>query len=231
MSEDAVLQADSKNSGRAALLLLLLIGVILGLLNRDRFEVDVLTALFEQVGVFAPLVFIAIYALGAVLFLPGWILTVLAGAMFGPWLGTLYSLCGATLGAVLAFLCSRYIAAERVEAAIGEGRLLQLKQGVEAEGWRFVAFTRLVPLFPYNLLNYAFGLTRIGLLNFVWSSAVFMLPGGFAYVYLGYAGSEAISGGEDSLRLVLIALALLASVGYLPRLLKRFSSIAGDEDQ
>lgn len=117
--------------------------------------------------------------------------------------GTLYSLTGATLGAVSAFLIARHLAAgwvqTRVESGTG-GRFARLVSGVEAEGWRFVAFTRLVPLFPFNLLNYALGLTRIPLPHYLIASFVFMSPGTFAYAYLGYAGREAVAGGEGLIR-------------------------------
>jgi rhodanese-related sulfurtransferase len=93
--------------------------------------------------------------------------------------------------------------------------------GVEAEGWRFVAFVRLVPLFPYNLLNYALGLTRIRLLAYALATFVFMAPGAFAYTYVGYAGRQAIAGGGAAIQTGLIALALLAAVAFLPRLVKR----------
>ncbi len=97
----------------------------------------------------------------------------------------------------------------------------RLNDGVTAEGWRFVAFVRLVPLFPFNLLNYALGLTRIPFLSYVLATWVFMLPGAFAYTWLGYAGREALAGGEGMIRNILIALALLAAVAFLPRLVRR----------
>ena len=101
-------------------------------------------------------------------------------------LGTVYNLTGATLGAALAFLIARYLASDRVARKTG-GRVKQLIDGVENEGWRFVAFVRLVPLFPFNLLNYTLGLTRLRLLPYVIASYLFMLPGAIAYTYLGYA--------------------------------------------
>ena len=92
---------------------------------------------------------------------------------------------------------------------------------MEAEGWRFVAFVRLVPLFPFNLLNYALGLTRIPLAAYVLASLVCMLPGTFVYTWLGYAGREAFAQNDAALRYGLIGLALLAAVAFLPRLLRR----------
>ncbi|MFY9976014.1 MAG: rhodanese-like domain-containing protein, partial [Chromatiaceae bacterium] len=132
----------------------------------------------------------------------------------------LYNLLGATLGAGLAFLVARYLAGGWVQAR-AKGLLAHLVRGVEAEGWRFVAFTRLVPLFPFNLLNYALGLTRTPFLPYLLATLVFMLPGAIAYTYLGFAGREAVAGGEDLIQKGLIALALLAAVAFLPRLVAR----------
>ena len=160
----------------------------------------------------------AIYAVGTVFFLPGSLMTLLGGALFGPFWGTFYNLSGATVGAMLSFLVARYLASDWVSQKAG-GKLKQIINGVEHEGWRFVAFTRLVPLFPFNLLNYALGLTRIPFGQYSLATYICMLPGAIAYTYLGYAGKEAISGGEGMVQKILLALALLAVVGFLPRLI------------
>jgi hypothetical protein len=102
------------------------------------------------------------------------------------------------------------------------GRLQDIKEGVEREGWRFVAFVRLVPLFPFNLLNYALGLTRLSVQTFAITSFITMAPGAVAYAYLGDAGREAVSGGPDLVRKGLLALALLAAVALLPSLIRRW---------
>lgn len=205
---------------RLSLAAALLAGIALAVLHRDRFDAAALEAWVQSAGLAAPLLFMALYALGTVLFLPGSVLTLAGGALFGPVGGTLYNLTGATLGATLAFLAARYLASDWVARKAG-GRLMRLMEGVEAEGWRFVAFVRLVPLFPFNLLNYALGLTRIRLLHYVIASWVFMLPGAVAYTYLGYAGREAVAGGEGLIRKGLLALALLAVAAFLPRLVAR----------
>lgn len=206
---------------RLLLLLLLLTGIVVAARYRDQFNVEALQQWIEGAGMAAPFMFMLLYAAATVLFLPGSVLTLAGGAIFGPLWGTLYSLSGATLGATLAFLVSRYLASAWVERKVG-GPLARLKQGVEAEGWRFVAFVRLVPLFPFNALNYALGLTRIRLLHYVLASYLFMLPGAFAYTYLGYAGREALAGGQGLIQKGLLALALLALVLFLPRLISRF---------
>lgn len=171
-------------------------------------------------GAHAPLVYIFGYAVATVLFLPGSLLTLGAGAIFGPLAGALYSLMGASLGAVLAFLIARFIAGAWVARQL-RGRLQEFVLGVDAEGWRFVGFARLVPLVPFNLLNYALGLTRIPVLQYAMTSFICMAPGALAYAYLGYAGREAAAGGSHMLQQGLIALALLASLMFLPRFVSR----------
>jgi uncharacterized membrane protein YdjX (TVP38/TMEM64 family)/rhodanese-related sulfurtransferase len=211
----------NRNVMRILLGLVLLAGIGLALLYRDRLDVAALEQWVQSAGLAAPLLFMLVYAIAAVFFLPGSVLTLAGGALFGPVLGTFYNLTGATLGALLAFLVARYLASDWVAQRAG-GRLKQLITGVEAEGWRFVAFTRLVPLFPFNLLNYALGLTRIRLWHYLLATYVCMLPGAFAYTYLGYAGREAVAGGEGLIQKGLLALALLATVAFLPRLVNRW---------
>ena len=209
------------NAARIALGLGLAAGLLLAFANRETLSGDALSRWLAQAGAWAPLAFIAFYAAATVLFLPGAVLTLLAGALFGALPGALYSLTGATVGATLAFLVARYLASAWVARGAG-GRLKQLIEGVEAEGWRFVAFVRLVPLFPFNLVNYALGLTRIPLLAYAAASFVCMFPGALAYAWLGHAGREALAGGDAAIRNALLALALLALVAFLPRLVRRF---------
>ena len=188
--------------------------------HRSLLEPSVLERQLQRFGRLAPILFVLLYALATVLFAPGSIITVAGGALFGPVWGTLWNLTGATLGATLAFVIARYVASDWVSRRAGE-RLTRLMRGVEEEGWRFVAFVRLVPLFPFNLVNYALGLTRIRLGEYVLASFVFMVPGALAYTYLGYAGREAVSGQAGAIRKALLALALLAAVVFLPRLIRR----------
>lgn len=186
----------------------------------DLLDIALLQQRIEQAGAAGPLLFMAAYVLATVLFLPGSVLTLAGGALFGPVWGALYNLTGATIGAALAFLVARYLASAWVEQK-SAGRLKQLKEGVEKEGWRFVAFVRLVPLFPFNLLNYALGLTRIKFLHYLLATYICMLPGAIAFTYIGYAGREAAAGGEALIQKGLLALALLALVAFLPRFIKR----------
>lgn len=204
---------------RAGLLLVLAVGIGLAIYYRGAVDVEAVEGWVAAAGIWAPLLFMLAYVVATVFFLPGLVFTIAGGALFGPVFGTIYSLTGATVGAVAAFLVSRYVAGDWVREKAG-GRLQKLMEGVADEGWRFVAFVRLVPLFPFNLLNYALGLTPIRLLSYALATFVFMLPGAAAYTYVGFAGREALAGGESVIRHVLLALALLAAVAFLPRIVK-----------
>ena len=208
---------------RAALIVALAAGLIIAFTNRDLMSEQGLHDWLAQAGWWAPLAFMALYAVATVLFLPGSVLTLAAGALFGVFPGALYSLAGASLGAVLAFLVARHVAGDWV-ARKAVGHIEQLIEGVEAEGWRFVAFLRLVPLFPFNVVNYALGLTRIPLGAYALSSALCMLPGALAYAWLGHAGRAALAGDENAVRNGLLALALAAALMFLPRLARRFKA-------
>ena len=115
------------NYKKIIFILLLLIGIIFAIINRENFNSENITNFLEQYGIFAPLIFIFIYALATVLFLPGLILTILAGVLFGPILGTISAIIGATIGASLAFLNARYIANEKVESLIEGSKLEFIK--------------------------------------------------------------------------------------------------------
>jgi uncharacterized membrane protein YdjX (TVP38/TMEM64 family) len=196
------------------------IAILVAVLYREQIDPSAIQAWVAEAGPAGPVTFVLVYALATVLFLPGSVLTLAGGALFGPLWGTLINLTGATLGALLAFLVSRYLAADWVRRRVG-ARANRLIEGVEAEGWRFVAFTRLVPLFPFNLLNYALGLTRIPVLQYVVASAACMAPAALAFTWLGFAGREAVAGGEGLIQTGLIALGLVAAVAFLPRLVLR----------
>jgi uncharacterized membrane protein YdjX (TVP38/TMEM64 family)/rhodanese-related sulfurtransferase len=190
-------------------------------LDRDRLDPAQIASWLAGLGPWVPLGYVILYTVAAVLFVPGAVFGLAGGALFGPLWGTVWNLAGATLGATAAFIVARYLAADWVRRKAG-GRLERLLVGVEAEGWRFVAFARLVPLFPFNLLNYALGLTRIPVTHYVVASLVGMAPATLAYTWLGHAGRAALAGDAAAVRYGLLALALLAAVGFLPRLVRRW---------
>jgi uncharacterized membrane protein YdjX (TVP38/TMEM64 family)/rhodanese-related sulfurtransferase len=205
---------------RLALALAILAAAAAAAVHRDRIDPAALDAWLGSLGPWAPIGYVVLYALAAVAFVPGAIFGLAGGALFGPVWGSLWNLLGATLGATLAFLVARYIVGDWVERRAG-GPLARLIAGVDAEGWRFVALVRLVPLFPFNLSNYALGLTRIPLRHYVIATLVCMVPGVVAYTWLGYAGRGALTGEADTVRYGLLALGLLAAIALLPRLVGR----------
>jgi uncharacterized membrane protein YdjX (TVP38/TMEM64 family) len=139
----------------------------------------------ESFGPVAPLVFIVGYAGATVAFLPGTPLTLLAGLAFGPVMGAVYAVAGATIGLTLAFLIARYAARGLVVSWIEAGRMKRLDTEVGRQGWRILLITRLVPIFPFNLQNYAYGLTRIRLLTYVLVSAICIVLGTVVYTFAG----------------------------------------------
>jgi uncharacterized membrane protein YdjX (TVP38/TMEM64 family) len=168
-------------------------------------------------GAWGPVAFIAGYVVAAVAFVPGSLLTLAAGAIFGLARGTLYVLIGATLGATAAFLVSRYLVRGRVEARVrADPRFAAIDDAVGTQGRRIVFLLRLSPVLPFNLLNYALGVTRVRLADFVVACAG-MLPGTVLYVYYGkLAGDVAGAVGGSARRgpghYAVLALGLAATI-------------------
>jgi|EndMetStandDraft_6_1072998.scaffolds.fasta_scaffold16836_3 uncharacterized membrane protein YdjX (TVP38/TMEM64 family)/rhodanese-related sulfurtransferase len=221
--------ASLPHDNAAPLLRLAIVGAIAGAaiwlaFNSDKLDPVLVEGAIRDLGAWAPVGHVVLFALGTIVFLPGAIFGLAGGLLFGPLWGTILNLAGAMLGATAAFVVGRFVAADRVRGWAGP-HLRRLVDGVEAEGWRFVAFVRLVPLFPFNLTNYALGLTRISLRDYVVASAVCMVPGTLAFTWLGYAGREAAGGNAAAIRYGLLALAVLAAMAFLPRLVRRLRSI------
>lgn len=166
-------------------------------------------------GPWGPILFIGIYVVATVLLIPGSVLTLGAGAVFGVVRGSLYVSIASTVGATCAFLVGRYLARQAVARRIeGNERFVALDQAVANEGWKIVGLTRLSPVFPFTLLNYAFGLTQVKLTHFIVASWIGMMPGTLMYVYLGSlakaaAGERTRTTGEW----VLYGVGLLATIG------------------
>jgi uncharacterized membrane protein YdjX (TVP38/TMEM64 family) len=168
-------------------------------------------------GALAPVVFIAGYVVATVAFVPGSILTLAAGAIFGLVRGTVYVLIGATLGAAAAFLVARYAARPMVERKLaGNERFQRIDRIIEQQGGKMVVLMRLSPLLPFNALNYALGISKVGFLPYLLGS-IGMIPGTLLYVYYGkLAGDLTALGGRDVERgaeyYLFLALGLIATI-------------------
>ena len=165
----------------SAIIIMILLGRQLGA------YVPQFAAWVDSIGIWGPIVFISGYALATIAFIPGSVLTVAAGAIFGLGKGVVYVLTGASIGAAGAFLVARYLARKAIERRIeGRPRFQAIDRAVAREGLKIVFLLRLSPVFPFNLLNYGLGLTRVRFRDYLIAS-VGMLPGSFLYVYYGIA--------------------------------------------
>jgi uncharacterized membrane protein YdjX (TVP38/TMEM64 family) len=184
----------------------------------------------DSLGTVGAIAFIALYIIATVAFFPGSILTLGAGVIFGAVWGSLYVFIGATLGATAAFLVGRYLARGWVADKIADNKkFAAIDQAVGREGLKIVLLTRLSPIFPFNLLNYAFGITGVSLKDYFIGS-VGMIPGTIMYVYIGsLAGNLAMIGTETqptnpTLQWAIRILGLIATVAvtvYVTRIARK----------
>ena len=148
---------------------------------------ETLKATVDSYGSFGPLVYILFYIIASFIFVPGTPLTLAGGALFGPFYGTIYTVIGATLGAGLAFFFVRIFGGELFKKRTeGVGsRLASYDEKISKNGLATVLFLRLVPLFPFNGLNFAFGLTHVKAKDYLLGTFLGIIPGTFAFVYFG----------------------------------------------
>ncbi len=173
-------------------------------------------------GWIAPAAYVALWVAACLFFLPGLPITLLGAVVFGAWWGMLWVVIGSNLGATLSFLAARYAVRPLVESwAAGNPLFRRIDQGVGRHGWRMVMITRLVPLFPFNLQNFAYGLTGIGLPTYVLVSLLCMLPGTAAYCFAG----GALVSGQGDIKKTLLYLAVgavfLVLVSLIPGWIKK----------
>ena len=176
-------------------------------------------------GKIAPLVYIGLYLVSTVFFLPGSPVTVLAGFVFGPLWGIFYASVASIISISIAFLIARYVARDLVEGWVkNNAQFRKIDEQVEEQGWRILMFTRLVPIFPFNLQNYAYGLTSIRFSTYVLVSAIFMLPGTAAFVQLGGAFVSGEGNIWKTLLYLGIAGVLMLLLSLIPRFLQKYQT-------
>jgi uncharacterized membrane protein YdjX (TVP38/TMEM64 family) len=183
-----------------------------------------------SLGPWGPVAFILIYIVATVLFIPGSLLTLGSGVLFGVVGGSICVSIGSVLGATCAFLTGRYLTRDWVSQKIqGNQKFQAIDTAVASEGWKIVLLTRLSPIFPFNLLNYAFGVTQVSLRDYFFASWIGMMPGTVMYVYIGsLAGSLAALGAQGQSRTVaewvLYGIGLVATIAvsvYVTRIAKK----------
>lgn len=188
---------------------------------------EALRGLIEGYGVLAPIVYMMVYTIAPALFLPGLPITIVGGILFGPFWGVVYTITSATAGACLAFLVSRYVAGDWVAGKLRSPRWRGLDEGVEKHGWKVVAFTRLIPLFPFNLLNYAFGLTKVGFWPYAVTTFLCMLPACIAFIVFSSSLLDLLKGRISVNFLIGIGLVILVSL--IPMFYNRYKATKGTE--
>jgi uncharacterized membrane protein YdjX (TVP38/TMEM64 family) len=204
---------------RSLLIGLILAGIGAVIAHWSHFTAAGIEGWVDSFGAWAPLLFIAGYGIATLFLIPATLFTLAGGALFGPLWGSVYSLLGAELGAVIGLLIARYVASDWIAAHAGP-RLARIMEGAAEEGWRFVAFTRLVPIFPFMPQNYLYGLSRIGLGEYALATLIFMIPSTIAYTWLGHIGMEAASGRDNWVEIGLLGLAAVVLILFLPRIVR-----------
>lgn len=173
----------------------------------------------EGFGLWGPLLFVGLYIIACVFLLPGSALTLGAGALFGVVRGSILVSLASTLGATAAFLVGRYLARSWVVTKIDANpKFKAIDEAVAKEGWKIVGLTRLSPVFPFSIQNYAYALTRVGLKDYIIASWIGMMPGTVMYVYLGSLarlGVDAQQGGTAQVAFRIVGLLATVAVTLL----------------
>jgi uncharacterized membrane protein YdjX (TVP38/TMEM64 family) len=215
--------------------LILVIGLAVALMVAAKFFnfQGILKNALESIaslGPWGPAAFILIYIIATVLFIPGSLLTLGSGVLFGVFGGSICVSIGSILGASCAFLTGRYLTHDWVSKQIEANQKFKaIDLAVAKEGWKIVLLTRLSPIFPFNLLNYAFGVTQVSFKDYFFASWIGMIPGTVMYVYIGsLAGSLAALGSPGRSRTAaewaLYGIGLLATIAltvYVTRIAKK----------
>jgi uncharacterized membrane protein YdjX (TVP38/TMEM64 family)/Fe-S oxidoreductase len=214
------------------LLVILLIVLTTYLRGKGYISTDAVLNFIQQYKVAAPLLFILFYSIAPSLFIPSLPLTLGAGFLWGPFWGVIFSIIGATSGASVAFLISRYLMADTIKRRFGYDKWKWLREKVERHGWKAVAFARLLPVLPFPVLNYMFGVTPIPFVHYLWASFVFMLPACIAYVAFGSSMGELILKGNLKgllIGIIIASIAMLLPFALKP-LVKKVSSPKDDRN-
>lgn len=199
------------------ILIILCVGFVLIQYDVQQLFVQILERV-KEFGFMGAVLFALVYIAACVFLLPGSILTLGAGFVYKLFWGTVLVSVASTIGATVAFLIGRYLARDWVNKKITTlPKFKAIDRAVAREGWKIVGLTRLSPIFPFNLLNYAYGLTSVSLKEFVLASWVGMFPGTLMYVYLGSIASSFATlgtGGQEgtTLKLVLSGVGLIATI-------------------
>lgn len=169
-----------------------------------------------------PVIFILIYSAGCALALPGSLLTLTGGAVFGTLLGTVYNVLAANLGASLAFFAARYLGRDFIQGFLQSGKLADFDRQIKEAGFKTIFRLRLIPVIPFNGLNFGAGLSSVKYQDYFFGSLLGMLPGTFIYTYFADALLQGVTGAnQKALINLLAASALLIFISFFPAIYKK----------
>ena len=178
----------------------------------------------KEFGIIAPVIFVLAYVIATIFMIPGSVLTLIAGAIFGLWFGVFYVVIGSNLGALAAYLLAKTKLREKfIKMTEGNPKFAALDKAIGENGFKMVLLTRLSPAFPFTLLNYFLGLTSVKTGAYVAANLLGMLPATFLFVYLGSLANVAVSA-VSTWQLAMRIVGLLATIGvviYVTRLARK----------
>lgn len=198
-----------------------------GLLNFLT-NIEAMQKWFQSLGLLGYAVYILLYIIVAVFMLPASVFTIVAGITFGSILGGVLSIIGSTIGATIAFIIAKYAARDFIEEKFKNNAIFKkIDSGVKENGTSFLILTRLVPIFPYNIQNYAYGVTSMNIVTFAVVSFITMAPGGFIYAYMA---GEIVANGISISLLVKFAIAgvVLFLISLIPKYIAKKKGIKLD---
>lgn len=220
---------------KKSFLLLVAIVLMFALKKHNVFEVlsfdniNELKTYINSFGILSPMVFIAIFVAATVFFVPGLPITVLSGILFGAFWGAAYVIIGSTIGVSLAFLIGRYLGRDFVIKMTAKNeKMAKLDSYIKEQGDTILIISRLVPIFPFNLQNYAYGITDIKFSTYFWYSLIFMMPGTFIYTSFGALAYSSVPT-KDLLFYASLLLAALCALVILPKkIFKKSAAFEGE---
>lgn len=208
----------------ATIALVLVVANQFGLIDKLK-DVEGLQAWFQRLGLIGYIAYILLYILIAIFMLPASAITIVAGITFGSVVGGLLALVGATIGGTIAFLIAKYVARDTIVNKFGNNPIFKkIEKGVAENGTSFLILTRLVPVFPYNIQNYAYGVTSMKVVTFAIVSFITMAPGAFIYAYMA---GEIVTNGFSGKLLIQFAVAglILFAVSLIPKYIAKKKGI------
>ena len=229
MSSNIEPAGESTAKGKSRLKLILFILIIIMVVASVKifhleqyFSAQRLTELLGGMGIWGPVVFILLYSAGMLIGLPGTLFTVAGGLIFGTWFGTLYNVIGATIGASGAFWIARLLGSEAlINKFSGQKWFDKLNKGLEENGLYYMLFIRLVPVFPFNGVNFGCGLTKITFRDYFIGTAIGIIPASFVFTNAAAELGESAKTGDFLTSGTIGAFVLLGLFALIPIIIKK----------